>query len=73
VQPPIPFGDITMVPTTLSGGPVAHIARAMMAALAKAPTVADVFNRLRQSFPLSPPSARMAALRVVRERLRRSF
>ena len=52
VQPPIPFGDVTMVPATLSGRPEADIARAMAAALAdvEAPTAADVFNRLRQPF-----------------------
>ena len=54
IQPPMPFGDVTMVPATLSGRPEADMARAMAAAFAdtEAPTAADVFNRLRQSFPL---------------------
>ncbi len=34
VQPPVPFGDVTLVPTTLSGQPDADVARAMAAALA---------------------------------------
>jgi hypothetical protein len=75
VQPPVPFGDVTMVPATLSGRPEADTARAMAAALAdiEAPTAAEIFGRLRQSFPLSPLSARVAALGVIMERLRRSF
>ena len=64
VQPPMPFGDVTMVPATLSGRPEADMARAMAAALAdiEAPTAADVFNRLRQSFPLVPLNTRVAVL-----------
>jgi hypothetical protein len=75
VQPPIPFGEVTMVPASLSGRPEADLARAMAAALAdvEAPTAADVYNRLRQSFPLAPLNARVAALDVIMERLRRSF
>jgi hypothetical protein len=75
VQPPIPFGDVTMVPPILSGRPESEAARAMAAALAdvEAPTAADVFNRLRQSFPLAPLTARVAALGVMMERVRRSF
>ena len=75
VQPPMPFGDVTMVPATLSGRPEADMARAMAAALAdvEAPTAADVFNRLRQSFPLAPLNTRVAALGVIMERLRRAF
>ncbi len=75
VQPPIPFGDVTMVPAALSGRPEADMARAMAAALAEieAPAAADVYNRLRQSFPLAPLGARVAALGVIMERLRRAF
>ncbi len=75
VQPPVPFGDVTMVPAGLSGRPEADMARAMAAALAdvEAPTAADVHNRLRHSFPLTPLSTRVAALGVIMERLRRSF
>ncbi len=75
VQPPIPFGDVTMVPTALSGRPEAEAARAMAAALAdvEAPTAADVFNRIRQTYPLAPLTARVAALGVIMERVRRSF
>ena len=75
VQPPIPFGDVTMVPPPLSGRPEAETARAMAAALAdvEAPTAADVFNRMRQTYPLAPLTARVAALGVIMERVRRSF
>ncbi len=75
VQPPIPFGDVTIVPATLSAPREADMADAMAASLAdvEAPTAADVFNRLRQSFPLTPLRARVAALGVVMERVRRSI
>jgi len=73
VQPPIPFGEFTMVPALLSGRPEAEMARAMAAALSdiEAPTAADVYNRLRQAFPLAPLTARVAALGVLMDRLRR--
>jgi len=73
VQPPVPFGDVTMVPAPLSGRPEADMARAMAAALSdiEAPTAADVYKRLRQAFPMAPLSARLAALGVLMDRLRR--
>jgi hypothetical protein len=73
VQPPIPFGDVTMVPAPLCGRPEAEMARAMAAALSdiEGPTAADVYNRLRQAFPLAPLTARVAALGVLMDRLRR--
>ena len=63
----------TMVPAPLSGRPEAEMARAMAAALSdiEAPTAADVYNRLRQAFPLAPLTARVAALGVLMDRLRR--
>jgi hypothetical protein len=75
VQPPVPFGDVTMVPAPLSGRSETDTARAMAAALAdfEAPTAAEIYQRLRQSFPSAPLSARLAALGVIMERLRRSF
>jgi len=44
VQPPVPFGEVTLVPAPLSGRPEADLARAMAAALADVdvPTAADV-------------------------------
>lgn len=73
VQPPIPFGEFTMVPALLSGRPEAEMARAMAAALSdiESPTAADVYNRLRQAFPMAPLTARVAALGVIMDRLRR--
>jgi hypothetical protein len=75
IQPPMPFGDVTMVPATLSGRPEAEMTRAMTAAFAdiEAPSAADVFNRLRQSFPQMPLNSRVAALGTIMERLRRAF
>ena len=75
VLPPSPFGDVTMVPATLSGRSEGDMARAMAAALAdvEAPTAADVYRQLRVSFPLTSLSARVTALGYIMERLRRSF
>ncbi len=73
IQSPIPFGDVTMVPAPISGRPEAEMARAMAAALADidVPSAADVYNRLRQAFPLAPLSARVGALAALMERIRR--
>jgi hypothetical protein len=75
VQPPNPFGEVTMVPATLSGRPEADTARAMVAAFADsdASSSADILNRLRHSFPLTPLSERVAALSVIMDRLRHAF
>jgi hypothetical protein len=75
VQPPRPFGDVTVLPATLSGRPESDMARAMVAALGdvEAPTAAEIYRRLRHSFPLSSLSARLKALGYIMERLRRSF
>ena len=73
VHPPNPFGDVTIMPSPLSGRPEADMARAMAAALAdvEAPTAAEVYNRLRQAFPLAPISARVGALANLMDFLRR--
>ena len=75
VLPPSPFGDVTVVPATLSGRPESDMARAMAAPLGEvdAPTAADVYRQLRHSFPLSNLSTRVTALGYIMERLRRSF
>jgi hypothetical protein len=72
VQPPVPYGDVTIMPSPLSGRPEADMARAMVEALAdiEAPTAAEVYNRLRQAFPLAPLSARVNALSNLMDRLR---
>jgi hypothetical protein len=73
IQSPIPFGDVTMVPATISGRPEAEMARAMAAALSdiEAPSAADVHKRLRQAFPLTPLSVRISALAALMEKIRR--
>jgi hypothetical protein len=75
VQPPIPFGDVTLVPAALTGRPEAEMGRAMAAALGdfEVPTAAAALSQLRQAFPTAPLSARLAALGVIMERVRRSF
>jgi hypothetical protein len=73
VQPPAPFGEVTLVPAALTGRSEAEMGRAMAAALAdvEVPTAADALNRLRAAFPLVPLSTRLAALGVIMERARR--
>jgi hypothetical protein len=73
VEPPMPYGDVALVPAILSGRPEADLARAMAAALAdvEAPTAAEVYKRLRQAFPSAPLSARVAALATLMDRIRR--
>jgi hypothetical protein len=73
VQPPIPFGDVTIMPAPLSGRSETEMARAMAAALAdvEAPTASEVYGRLRQAFPFAPLSARVGALASLMDRLRR--
>jgi hypothetical protein len=73
IQSPMPLGEVTMVPATLSGRPEAEMARAMAAALAdvEAQSAADVYGRLRQAFPLAPLSARVGALAALMDRIRR--
>jgi len=74
VQPPVPFGEVTLVPALLSGRPEAELGRAMAAALGdiEMPTAADALSRLRQAFPTAPLSARLAALGNIMERLRQA-
>lgn len=73
VHPPVPLGDVTVVPRELSGRAEAEMARAMAAALAddEMQSATDVLSRLRQAFPLAPLNARMAALGLVMEYGRR--
>ena len=73
IQSPMPFGEVTMVPAPISGRPEAEMARAMAAALSdvEAPSAADVYNRLRQAFPLAPLSARVGALIALMDKIRR--
>jgi len=73
VQPPSPFGDVTIMPAPLSGRPETEMARAMAAALGdvEAPTAAEVHSQLRQAFPFAPLAARVSALANLMDRLRR--
>jgi hypothetical protein len=73
VQPPIPLGDVTIVPAPVSGRAEADMARAMAAALSEfeLPSAADVRGLLRQTFPLAPLGARLAALADMMEWRRR--
>jgi hypothetical protein len=73
VKPPLPLGDVTMVPASLSGRSEAELARAMAEALAddESATAADVYRRVHQAFPFAPLSARVGALAMLMDRIRR--
>jgi hypothetical protein len=73
IQPPMPLGEVTMVPPPISGRSEAELARAMAAALADLdePSVSQVYGRLRQAFPLAPLGARVSALAALMEKIRR--
>ena len=72
VKTPLALGDVTMVPAPLSGRSEAEMARAMAAALADdESTAADVYSRVRRAFPSAPLSARVGALAMLMERIRR--
>jgi hypothetical protein len=73
VKPPSPLGDVAMVPAPLSGRSEAEMARAMAAALAEdeGATAADIYSLVRQAFPFAPLSARIAALAMLMDRIRR--
>ena len=74
VQPPVPLGDVTVVPAALSGRAETEMARAMASALTdfEVPSVVEVLARLRQAFPLAPLGARLTALGLMMERVRHS-
>jgi len=73
VKSPLPLGDVTMVPAPLSMRSAAELARTMAAALAddESATAADVYSRVRQAFPSAPLSARVGALAMLMDRIRR--
>jgi hypothetical protein len=73
IKSPLPLGDVTVVPAPLSGRSEAEMARAMAAALAddESVTAADVYRRVRQAFPFAPLSARVSALAMLMDRIRR--
>jgi hypothetical protein len=74
VQPPVPFGDVTLVPPLLAGRAEVEMGRAMAEALGdfEIPTATDALTRLHQAFPTAPLSARLAALSNIMSRVRRA-
>jgi hypothetical protein len=71
IEPPDPFGDVTVEPALLGGRPEADLAHAMAFDDVEAPTATEIHARLRRAFPLAPLSARVAALAKLMDRLRR--
>src|ERR1700757_2875666 len=74
VKSPAPWGKVAVVPAPLSGRSEAEMARAMAAALAddESTSAADVYSRVRQAFPFAPLSARVGALAMLMDRIRRA-
>jgi hypothetical protein len=73
VKPPVPLGEVAVVPAPLSGRSEAEMARAMAAALAddESATAADLYSRVQQAFPFAPLSVRLGALAVLMDKIRR--
>jgi hypothetical protein len=67
VQPPDPFGDVALVPATLSGRPEANMAGAIVARV-DVPMAAEVYGWLHCS-----PSLTAAALAKLMKQLRGSM
>jgi hypothetical protein len=64
IQPPVPLGEVTMVPAALCGRGESETARAMQAALsetAEMPSAADFIARLRGAFAPAPLGANSRA------------
>ncbi len=66
----VPFGDVTIVPSALTGRSDAHLAHAMAAELVSSDpeSDADALRHLRLSFPDSPLTVRVAALAAMMRR-----
>ena len=74
IEPPIPFGEVTLVPALLNRRPPADTSRAMAQALTdiEVRPAAAALNHLRHVFPGAPLSARLAALSGLINRWRQS-
>jgi hypothetical protein len=70
ISEPDPFGEVTLVPAAISGLSEMRLARKMADALVdKHPaTASQALKQLRQMFPGSPLTARVAALNALMRR-----
>lgn len=71
VRPPVPFGEVTLVPTAMTGRPEAVMGRAMAADLIDTESLIAMPGSPRPAL-WAPLSARLAALGGIMERRRRS-
>jgi len=67
ISDPDPFGEVTLVPAAISGRSESQLARAMAKALVDAHpgSASQALRQLRQLFPESPLTARVAALNAL--------
>lgn len=70
VNDPSPYGDVTIAPSAMTGRSEAQLARAMAEVLLEtAPaTGAEALRQLRDTFPSSPLTVRVAALAAMMRR-----
>jgi hypothetical protein len=70
ISDPSPYGDVTIAPAAMTGRSEAQLARAMAEVLLEtAPqTDADALRQLRETFPSSPLTVRVAALAAIMRR-----
>jgi hypothetical protein len=69
VKPPVPLGEVAVVPAPLSGRSEAEMAAAL--ADDESATAADLHSRVQLAFPFAPLSARLGALAVLMDKIRR--
>lgn len=70
ISEPEPFGEVTLAPPAVTGRSEAELARSMAEALVDAgpATGAEALKILRQGFPDSPLTTRVAALDAIMRR-----
>ena len=70
ISDPSPYGDVTIAPSAMTGRSEAQLARAMAEVLLEtAPASgAEALRRLRDAFPSSPLTIRVAALAAIMRR-----
>jgi len=70
ISDPDPFGDVTLVPAAMSGRSESQLAGAMAKALieSKPGSASQALKHLRQMFPQSPLTARVAVLNALMRR-----
>ena len=68
IDEPDPFGDVTLAPASMTGRSETQLARAMALVDAHPATASQALKHLRDLFPDSPLTVRVAALNALMRR-----